>query len=75
MAQIIFLLMQLLLFLCCVTGARRLAPLIADDTGRRQSRNAGNDICDVHTRLSASGCTAGAQVDVLLLGLRRYINC
>jgi hypothetical protein len=42
MAQIIFMLIQLLLLFCCVITARRLAPLISDDTAKRSGRIAGN---------------------------------
>jgi len=42
MAQIIFMLIQLLPLFCCVITARRLAPLISDDTAKRSGRIAGN---------------------------------
>jgi len=42
MAKIIFMLIQLLLLFCCVITARRLAPLISDDTAKRSGRIAGN---------------------------------
>jgi len=44
MAQIIFMLIQLLLLFCCVITARRLAPLISDDNAKRSGRIAGNQI-------------------------------
>jgi hypothetical protein len=42
MAQIIFMLIQVLLLFCCVTTARRQAPLISDDNAKRSGRIAGN---------------------------------
>lgn len=56
MARIIFMLIQLLLLFCCVTTARRLAPLISDETAKRSSRIAGNQTCALYVKTCMHVC-------------------